>query len=107
LRAFCERSFGGFQEKPFNAVWRFSPNAAAGTNTFLFHPIQKLGDQPDGSLIVFKAGGRSVKITASGYDRSHERTYTFAHPATFGTHKARRHQRPLKRSFKDLDRGPV
>ena len=58
LRAFAERSFGVFQEKPFDVVWRFSPNAAADAKTFLFHPTQTLEDQPDGSLIVrFRAGG--------------------------------------------------
>jgi predicted DNA-binding transcriptional regulator YafY len=58
LSAFAERSFGVFQEKPFDVVWRFSPNSAADAKTFLFHPAQKLEDQPDGSLIVrFRAGG--------------------------------------------------
>ena len=44
LSAFAERSFGVFQEKPFDVVWRFSPNAAADAKTFLFHPAQKLED---------------------------------------------------------------
>lgn len=58
LRAFAERSFGVFQEEPFDVVWRFSPNAAADAKTFLFHPTQTLEDQKDGSLIVrFRAGG--------------------------------------------------
>jgi predicted DNA-binding transcriptional regulator YafY len=58
LSAFAERSFGVFQEKPFDVVWRFSPNAAADAKTFLFHPTQALEDQSDGSLIVrFRAGG--------------------------------------------------
>jgi predicted DNA-binding transcriptional regulator YafY len=58
LSAFAERSFGVFQEKPFDVVWRFSPNAAADAKTFLFHPTQTLEDQSDGSLIVrFRAGG--------------------------------------------------
>lgn len=58
LRAFAERSFGVFQEEPFDVVWRFSANAAADAKTFLFHPTQTLKDQADGSLIVrFRAGG--------------------------------------------------
>ena len=58
LQAYAARSFGVFQEKPSNVVWRFSANAAADAKTFLFHPTQTLEDQPDGSLIVrFRAGG--------------------------------------------------
>jgi predicted DNA-binding transcriptional regulator YafY len=58
LRAFAERSFGAFQEEPFDVVWRFSPGAAADARQFLFHPSQTFDDQPDGSLIVrFHAGG--------------------------------------------------
>ena len=43
LRAFAERSFGVFQEEPFDVVWRFSPNAAADAKTFLFHPTRAGG----------------------------------------------------------------
>jgi predicted DNA-binding transcriptional regulator YafY len=58
LQAYAERSFGVFQEKPFDVIWRFSPKAAADARQFLFHPTQVLEDQPDGSLIVrFRAGG--------------------------------------------------
>ena len=58
LQAYAERSFGVFQEKPFDVVWRFSPKAAADAQQFLFHPTQSFEDQPDGSLIVrFRAGG--------------------------------------------------
>jgi predicted DNA-binding transcriptional regulator YafY len=58
LQKFAERSFGVFQEEPFDVVWRFSPKAAADARQFLFHPTQTLEDQPDGSLIVrFRAGG--------------------------------------------------
>jgi predicted DNA-binding transcriptional regulator YafY len=58
LRAYAEHSFGVFQEKPFDVVWRFSPKAAADARPFLFHPTQTFEDQPDGSLIVrFRAGG--------------------------------------------------
>jgi predicted DNA-binding transcriptional regulator YafY len=58
LQAYTERSFGVFQEEPFDVVWKFSPKAAADARQFLFHPTQILEDQPDGSLIVrFRAGG--------------------------------------------------
>jgi predicted DNA-binding transcriptional regulator YafY len=58
LQAYAERSFGVFQENPFDVVWRFSPKAAADARQFLFHPTQAFEDQADGSLIVrFRAGG--------------------------------------------------
>ena len=58
LQKFAERSFGVFQEEPFDVEWRFSPKAAPDARQFLFHPTQVLEDQPDGSLIVrFRAGG--------------------------------------------------
>ena len=58
LPKFTERSFGVFQEKPFDVVWRFSPKAATDARHFLFHPTQVFEDRPDGSLIVrFRAGG--------------------------------------------------
>jgi predicted DNA-binding transcriptional regulator YafY len=58
LRAFAERSFGVFQEKPFDVVWHFSSKVAADARQFLFHPSQTFEDQSDGSLIVrFRAGG--------------------------------------------------
>jgi predicted DNA-binding transcriptional regulator YafY len=58
LQKYAEQSFGVFQEKPFDVVWRFSPKAAPDAKTFLFHPTQVMEPQPDGSLIVrFHAGG--------------------------------------------------
>jgi predicted DNA-binding transcriptional regulator YafY len=58
LQKFTERSFGVFQEEPFDVVWRFSPKATADARQFLFHPTQVFEDQPDGSLIVrFRSGG--------------------------------------------------
>jgi predicted DNA-binding transcriptional regulator YafY len=58
LQKFAERSFGVFQEEPFDVVWKFSPKAAPDARQFLFHPTQVFEDQPDGSLIVrFRAGG--------------------------------------------------
>lgn len=58
LKEYAERSFGAFQEEPFDVVWKFSPAAAPDAREFLFHPTQTLEEQPDGSLIVrFHAGG--------------------------------------------------
>ncbi|MGH6982976.1 MAG: helix-turn-helix transcriptional regulator [Stellaceae bacterium] len=58
LQDFVKRSFGVFQEEPFDVVWRFSPQAAAEASTFLFHPCQKFEPQKDGSLLVrFTAAG--------------------------------------------------
>ena len=58
LDAFARRSFGMFQEEPFDVVWRFKPEAAVDAREWLFHPDQVTEDQPDGSLIVrFRAGG--------------------------------------------------
>jgi predicted DNA-binding transcriptional regulator YafY len=58
LQSFAERSFGAFQEEPFDVVWRFSLQAAADAREFLFHPTQTMETEPDGSLLVrFRAGG--------------------------------------------------
>jgi predicted DNA-binding transcriptional regulator YafY len=58
LQDFAERSFGVFQEKPFDVVWSFSPKVAADARQFVFHPTQTFEEKPDGSLIVrFRAGG--------------------------------------------------
>ncbi|MBP2230412.1 putative DNA-binding transcriptional regulator YafY [Azospirillum agricola] len=58
LQSFAARSFGLFQEEPFDVVWRFSPDAADVAADFVFHPTQTLERQEDGSLIVrFRAGG--------------------------------------------------
>ena len=58
LRAFAARSFGTFQEEPFDVVWRFAPAAVATARTYVFHPNQELEDRDDGSLVVrFRSGG--------------------------------------------------
>lgn len=57
LRAYAERSFGLFQEEPFDVAWKFTPEAAADAAQFQFHPNQTLEKQRDGSLVVrFRAG---------------------------------------------------
>ncbi|PCI41483.1 MAG: WYL domain-containing protein [Rhodospirillaceae bacterium] len=58
LKDYAERSFGVFQEEPFDVVWKFTPEAARDARDYVFHPTQTLEDQSDGSLIVrFHAGG--------------------------------------------------
>ena len=52
LAAYAERSFGVFQEEPFDVAWKFSPKAAPDAREFLFHPTQTMEDLPDGSLVV-------------------------------------------------------
>ena len=58
LKEYAERSFGVFQEEPYDVVWRFSSAVSEEVKEYHFHPFQKIEDQPDGSIIVrFKAGG--------------------------------------------------
>lgn len=58
LQSYAERSFGVFQEKPVDVIWKFTAKAASDAREFLFHPTQVFEQQRDGSLIVrFRAGG--------------------------------------------------
>jgi predicted DNA-binding transcriptional regulator YafY len=58
LQAFAERSFGIFQEEPFEVVWRFVPNRAADVLQHHFHPTERKRVLDDGSVeVTFKAGG--------------------------------------------------
>jgi predicted DNA-binding transcriptional regulator YafY len=58
LPIYAQRSFGVFEEEPFDVVWKFTSKAARDAQEFLFHPTQSMELQPDGSLIVrFHAGG--------------------------------------------------
>ncbi len=58
LQTYAERSFGVFQEEPFQVVLRFEPDAAEDAANFRFHPTQTLHKDKDGSLTVkFTAGG--------------------------------------------------
>ena len=55
---YAENSFGVFQEKPVDVVWKFTPKAARDASEFLFHPNQVIEPRKDGSLVVrFRAGG--------------------------------------------------
>jgi len=58
IETYAQQSFGVFQEPAEDVIWRFGPAAAASARDYLFHPTQRLEEQPDGSLIVrFRAGG--------------------------------------------------
>jgi predicted DNA-binding transcriptional regulator YafY len=58
LENFAKNSFGVYQEKAVDVVWKFTPRAAKDAKDFIFHPNQELEELPDGSLIVrFHAGG--------------------------------------------------
>ena len=58
LQAYAERSFGAYQEPPFDVVWQFDAEVAEDAATFMFHPSQSLLENDDGSLTVgFRAGG--------------------------------------------------
>jgi predicted DNA-binding transcriptional regulator YafY len=58
ITKYAERSFGVFQEKPVDVVWKFTPKAAEDASEFLFHPTQETERLKDGSLVVrFRAGG--------------------------------------------------
>ncbi|MGK2740330.1 helix-turn-helix transcriptional regulator [Tepidicaulis sp. LMO-SS28] len=58
LQSYANRSFGVYDEEPFDVIWKFTPDAAPRARDWLFHPTQTLKEQDDGSLIVrFHAGG--------------------------------------------------
>lgn len=58
LREYAERSFGAYQEPPFDVALRFDAEVAQDAATFQFHPSQSLVGNEDGSLSVnFRAGG--------------------------------------------------
>ena len=58
LADYARRSFGVYQEEPYEIVWKFDKIAAPRAREFSFHPTQKFEERKDGSLIVrFTAGG--------------------------------------------------
>ncbi len=58
LQEYALESFGAFHEEPFDVEWLFSADVADEAKNFIFHPRQKLTQNPDGTLTVkFKAGG--------------------------------------------------
>ncbi len=59
LKEYSERSFGAYQEAPFDVAIRFSSDVASDAKNFSFHPSQTVHDNADGTLTVkFTAGGR-------------------------------------------------
>jgi len=52
LADFAARSFGVYQQEPYEVIWKFAPEAASTAAEFEFHPTQRLEKQDDGSLIV-------------------------------------------------------
>ena len=59
LAEYASRSFGVYQEEPFEVEWRFSPKVADEAANYVFHPSQEMTRNQDGSLTVrFTAGGR-------------------------------------------------
>jgi predicted DNA-binding transcriptional regulator YafY len=62
LDEYASRSFGLFQEEPFDVVWKFTPEAAPTAREFIFHPNQSLEEQPDGSLIVNFRTGSNIEM---------------------------------------------
>ena len=59
LAKHAEKSFGVFQEEPFEVEWQFDKEVAEDAKRYIFHPTQKMKENKDGSLTVkFKAGGR-------------------------------------------------
>lgn len=58
LQGYTKRSFGVFQEEPFDVAWKFSPAVAEDVKNYVFHPTQVLSEEADGSVVVrFRAGG--------------------------------------------------
>lgn len=60
LEAHATRAFGSFHadEEFAEVIWRFAPKAAAFAREFIFHPLQEVTDELDGSLTVrFHASG--------------------------------------------------
>lgn len=57
MEEYARKSFGVFQEKPFDVHWRFKPNVADRAREYVFHPSQTIEDDPNGGLHVrFRAG---------------------------------------------------
>lgn len=58
LEEYAQKSFGVYQEAPFDVVWHFSPKVAVEARQYLFHPDQMTRDLPNGGLEVsFRSGG--------------------------------------------------
>lgn len=59
LQKYAEKSFGAFQEAPFDVEWLFDKEVADEASHYIFHPTQTMIKNQDGTLTVrFRAGGR-------------------------------------------------
>ena len=52
LNAYAARSFGSFQEEPFDVVLRFAPEVVDEVAAFQFQPSQTMTHEADGSTVV-------------------------------------------------------
>ena len=58
LQKYAERSFGVFQEEPYDVAIRFAAGSGDDVREHHFHPTQTIEEQDDGSVIVrMTAGG--------------------------------------------------
>ena len=58
LADFTKDCFGVFKEKPRDIEWLFDKEVAGDAKEYIFHPDQKMIENPDGTLTVkFRAGG--------------------------------------------------
>lgn len=58
LQEYSNKSFGIYQEKPFDVVLNFNPQVKNEVKNYFFHPTQELIENEDGSTTVkFSAGG--------------------------------------------------
>ena len=58
LADFTKDCFGVFKEKPRDIEWLFDKEVANDAKEYIFHPNQKMIENPDGTLTVkFRAGG--------------------------------------------------
>lgn len=58
LIEYSQKSFGVYQEEPFNVVLEFDKEVAENVKNFHFHPTQTMQEQEDGNVRVeFSAGG--------------------------------------------------
>lgn len=58
LSTYCQDMFGAFKEEPFDVEWHFDKRVANEVKHYIFHPLQTMHENKDGSIIVkFRAGG--------------------------------------------------
>ena len=58
MNEYVKDSFGVYREEPYDVEWKFSVKAAPEAKNFIFHPLQEMIENEDGTLTVkFRAGG--------------------------------------------------